>query len=102
MLLVFVQVLNSFVMLVVTCGVFAVVFMVMNVTTSLMLFQMMNHVLVLMVMRSVTVRMNRSVFMRHDFHLISCDASWLCRHASDQWCCRAFFLARRECDLFAG
>jgi hypothetical protein len=48
MLLMLVHMLNNFMVLVVTSCVLAIVMMVMDMSTSLMLFQMVNHVLVLM------------------------------------------------------
>jgi hypothetical protein len=62
----FVQMLDSFMVFYMTTGfVFAVVVVMMNVTSSLVLFHVMNHVLVLMLMGSFAVFHNGSVIVFH-------------------------------------
>jgi hypothetical protein len=63
--LMLVQMLNSLMVLSVTSSVFAVVVMMMLMALNLMLFEVMNHMFVLMLMGSFAVFHNRSVIVFH-------------------------------------
>jgi hypothetical protein len=65
--LVLVQMLNSLMMFHMTArSVLTIVVVMVNVATSFVLFQVMDHVLVLMAMRGFTVVVDRSVIVFHD------------------------------------
>jgi hypothetical protein len=64
-LLVFMQVLNSFMVFNMTSFMLAILMMVVLMTSSLMLFKMMNHVLMLMLMGSFTVFVNSGMIVFH-------------------------------------
>jgi hypothetical protein len=65
--LVLVQMLNSLMMFHMTArSMLTIVVVMVNVATSFVLFQVMDHVLVLMAMRGFTVVVDRSVIVFHD------------------------------------